>query len=308
MSSLPTRILHTQSAGSLQNGSGRERIAIPGEVRGRRLGSRSDRIDDAVLRRPFSPWWYYLSSLPTLLKGVKRPVRVALACSWSRRSPLVIELGDGSRFRVRDAMDVWIVKETCLDRQYEQRGISIEPDWTVVDVGAGIGYFTVRAARRCPSGRVIALEPSADNFALLERNVQLNRLDNVTAIPAALAARPGEVALEKGNHPVQHRTVEVRGDTGVSAQAPALTLQALFRDHEIDRCDLLKLDCEGCEVALLSGPNSDALARVQNVSLEFHGRRTGESIGDHLRRSGFTVSAVPSPVLKNTGLLFGVRR
>ena len=45
---------------------------------------------------------------------------------------------------------------------------------TVLDVGANIGFITVRAARAVGSqGRVIAIEPHPERFHYLERNIAL---------------------------------------------------------------------------------------------------------------------------------------
>jgi hypothetical protein len=45
----------------------------------------------------------------------------------------------GLHFRVRGAMDVWSIKETFLDRFYEKYGFTIQPNWKIIDIGAGIG-------------------------------------------------------------------------------------------------------------------------------------------------------------------------
>src|SRR5438093_1104363 len=66
-----------------------------------------------------------------------------------------------------------------------------------VDVGANIGVLTVLMADLCgASGRVLAFEPAAENFAYLGANVRANGLDNVAASMAAVTDADGAVALE----------------------------------------------------------------------------------------------------------------
>lgn len=59
------------------------------------------------------------------------------------------------------------------------------------DVGANVGAYTLYAAVRRGS-RVLAIEPGAANYYLLNKNIELNRLDDrVTALCAAAASRSG---------------------------------------------------------------------------------------------------------------------
>ncbi len=53
-----------------------------------------------------------------------------------------------TRMLVHNRMDAWSVKETFLDRFYSRYGTEIEPYWTIVDIGAAIGEFTVFAAQQ----------------------------------------------------------------------------------------------------------------------------------------------------------------
>ena len=63
------------------------------------------------------------------------------------------------------------------------------------DVGANVGVFSLYAAARARCG-VLAFEPSAPNFFVLTRNIQLNRLaDRVTAYCVALSGATGIGAL-----------------------------------------------------------------------------------------------------------------
>jgi hypothetical protein len=122
-------------------------------------------------------WIYYLGSLVRILAGFRQPFAVLRLLAWRNWStPVTVALRDGCRFLVRSSMDIWSVKESALDRFYE-RGGEVRDGWTVIDVGAGIGDFTVHAARATPSGRVLAFEPLASLFAVLAHNVALYLTD-----------------------------------------------------------------------------------------------------------------------------------
>ena len=259
--------------------------------------------------RGASRWIYYLSSIPTILLGM-RPVgsilRLFLGLPVSR--PLVIRLDGGCRFRVSTRMDVWILKESCLDRDYE-RGARIEPDWTVVDVGAGMGDFTVHAARLCSGGRVYAFEPLPASFARLEEHLRVNGVANVSAFPEAIAAADGPLALYTVTGlSGQHRTAGDGADrSGPAIAVKATTLCAAFERLSIARCDFLKIDCEGAEFEILLGLPDAALARIARIALEYHDHvtpHTHEELARFLEARGFRVRIDPSPAWRELGLLY----
>ncbi len=260
--------------------------------------------------RGASRWIYYLSSIPTILFGM-RPVggilRLFLGLPVAR--PLRVALAGGARFRVSTRMDVWILKESCLDRDYE-RGARLEPDWTVVDVGAGMGDFTVHAARLCPRGRVYAFEPLPESFARLEEHLRINAVANVRAFPEAVAGAVGTLALYTVTGlSGQHRTAGDGSDrSGAATVVQATTLPAAFERLGITRCDFLKIDCEGAEFEILLGLPDATLARIARVALEYHDHvtpHTHEELARFLEGRGFRVRIDPSPAWRELGFLYG---
>ena len=68
----------------------------------------------------------------------------------------------------------------------------IKPGWTVYDIGANCGQSTLHIAKAVgPRGRVVAFEPVPQNFAALQRNVELSSLQHVTPVCAAAGDRDG---------------------------------------------------------------------------------------------------------------------
>ena len=54
-------------------------------------------------------------------------------------------------------------------------------------------------------------------------------------------------------------------------EVPALSVSGLWRSRGLDRCDLLKLDCEGAEGLILRGlAEAGLLPRVRDITGEWH--------------------------------------
>src|SRR5205085_11756900 len=68
-----------------------------------------------------------------------------------------------------------------IDRVMDMLGIT--PGKTVADIGAGSGWFTMRAARRVgPSGTVYAVDINPESIRFIDRRVQKESLGNVKTI------------------------------------------------------------------------------------------------------------------------------
>lgn len=254
---------------------------------------------------------YYLRSIRTLLTGIEQALLVVrIFAGIAGRGPRTIRLRrSGVRFRVRHAMDVWSVKEAFLDRLYETYGFRIEPDWSVVDVGAGIGELAILAD--WAGARVIAFEPHPGSFALLEENLRLNDAARVQAVDLALGGREGAAMLNgSSDNPLLYRTGEAGTERQGKIEVDMTTLGDALDRFGVDRVDLLKLDCEGAEYDILRNARAEVLARVDRIVLEYH---DWNAAPDHpelvwfLERAGYTVETFPNPVHAVIGYLRATR-
>ena len=253
---------------------------------------------------------YYLTSLITIVRGVRNwPVLFQVA--MRRGNETRLELRDGTQFMVRSLMDAWIIKETNLDKDYERYGITIQDGWNVVDIGAGLGDFTVFAARRTPHGQVFAYEPAPDSVALLERNLALNGITNVSVFPNAVSAYAGDLILDvSGNVAVQYRTVAgvSADDTQIAVQS--VTLAGVLATLPRGMCDFLKMDCEGAEYDILLKLDDTVMRKIKRICLEYHLFVTAYSQDDLIelfKQKGWCVRVYPNRVRMELGFLYAER-
>ena len=76
-------------------------------------------------------------------------------------------------------------RETTEQPEHVLDVLGLREGWTVADVGAGSGYFTVRMARRVgPRGRVLATDLQSEMLAMLGDKVKAAKLTNVTPLLA----------------------------------------------------------------------------------------------------------------------------
>jgi FkbM family methyltransferase len=141
----------------------------------------------------------------------------------------------------------------------------------VVDVGANVGVFSLFAAR---FARVVyALEPASSNYSRLVPNT--SRVHNIVPLKFACAAYDGSGSLDVSGIPV---TFSLLTNSSAATQEciDVISLATLFERYTIDRCDFLKLDCEGAEFEIILQADPSVLNRVRTIVMEYH---------DHLSRN-----------------------
>lgn len=119
----------------------------------------------------------------------------------------------------------------------------------LVDVGANIGQVAIAAAALGVD--CLAVEPDPKSYVLLCEALRANGLANVRPIHAAASDRTGVLTLV-GDSAWAHVVEEAEPDPG-GVRVPALPLDTLLPLHGFDSPDLIKVDAEGHEAAVLRG-------------------------------------------------------
>ena len=255
---------------------------------------------------------YYLRSLATLLRGVRNLSAVAWQLAARRGSDTAtirVVLTGGLRFDLRQPLDLWVLKEVALDREYQRLGPEIAAGWTVVDIGAAHGEFAIPAALRVGDGRVVAVEPSPLACALLRGNAALNGAARIEVVELAVGARAGIVPLALAVRGTMENTTAAAGAATTIPVAMA-SLEGLFERAAVDRCDYLKIDCEGGEFDILLPATDATLQRIARICLEYHDGITVHRHGALARRlaaAGFAVRTQAHPIVAGQGWLYAER-
>ena len=275
----------------------------------------ADRIIKVVVLSSLRKYSYYLLSVFELLLGFDNPILVVkIYLNLTQPGIKIVRLRrSGLQFKVRGPMDVWSIKETFLDRFYEKYGFTIQPHWKIVDVGAGIGDYTLYAAARHPASKVFSFEPFPGSYALMEENLRLNGIANVQVFDEAIGSASGELVLDlTSGEPLQFQShLENARSAEKNLSVRALSLGDALPKLGLDSCDLLKLDCEGAEYSILFGAAPSVLEHIHRIVMEYHDNVTEHTHADlarFLSERGFQVETFPNPVHSYLGYLRAVRK
>lgn len=131
----------------------------------------------------------------------------------------------------------------------------IEPDFTVVDIGANLGYFSKNFAKLTPKGKLLSIEPVKPFYDVLSRF--LKKYPQAEVVNYALGNENGSITmvLPESNGMIR---------TGLPHVAESEEEKKLHKTHEVpvvkgsellgklNKIDYIKCDIEGYEIVVFN--------------------------------------------------------
>ncbi len=139
---------------------------------------------------------------------------------------------------------VWEPIETELVQKEVKKG------YTVIDIGANIGYYTLLFAKLVgKEGKVYAFEPEPNNLHLLKKNIEINNYQNVIIEQKAVSDTTKNVNLFTAKQGIGEHRINFSwfGNNGIEVKAIKLD------DYINEKIDFIKIDIEGAEYNALLG-------------------------------------------------------
>ncbi len=202
--------------------------------------------------------------------------------------------------------DEFVLDEEYAAARFLPEGFQPRADATILDVGAHIGVFAALVSPLVPDGSVHALEPSGENFVLLERNLRDNKAAHAVAHKIALSDKTGTMRLHHAPGSVGHSFYHNPDWVGEEWEArpedappqvafedvPVLMLAEFLTSNGIDQVDFMKMNIEGAEYDVLLTADEATLRRIHSMCVEVHPDPDGrtEKLISRLQEVGFKTS------------------
>jgi FkbM family methyltransferase len=186
--------------------------------------------------------------------------------------------------------------KTLFEPSIEHLCFLVHPGTSVVDVGANVGFFTLKFSKWISDGgRVIAIEPEPANLSMLKQAISRNRAANIDVIEAAAAEEEGELFLAcNPTNPADHRLAE----QGIPVHA--VTIDGLLEARGWPPISLIKIDVQGAEPRTLAG--------AQETISRFHPAIFMEIDDSALRSAGFSADALIDTLRSQGYALYGAEK
>ena len=212
-----------------------------------------------------------------LAKGVSQAIRLGRRFAGLANRTEVVR--DGLRWELDLCEGIDLAIYLGL---FEKDSISVvrrllKPGAVVLDIGANIGAHTLPMARQVgPQGKVYAFEPTAFAFRKLQHNIELNAdlttcivLEQIMLGEASTTRLPVGVYSSWPLSPGSRLHKKHGGKLMPTTGARISSVDDYVRDSGIRRIDLMKIDVDGYESAVLRGAHSTLASMRPPIVMEF---------------------------------------
>lgn len=181
---------------------------------------------------------------------------------------VIFETRNKIKMKLRaDSTDVMTLVNIWLVKEYSKFGFEIKPKDVIIDVGSHIGLFALFVAQFCNQGKIYCFEPIKENFELLIDNLKLNKIENVKIFNKAISADSRTIKIYRNEDEAAHSMF--RESTNY-VEIESVSLKKVFDENKIEKCDLLKIDCEGAEYEIIESVPKEYFNKIKQIVIEYH--------------------------------------
>lgn len=155
----------------------------------------------------------------------------------------------------------------------------------VFDIGANVGFYSLLASILVgDQGRVISFEPVKRNINYLRQHLEINKIDNVTVIEAAVSDMNGLAMFD----PSFEASMGHFSETGTE-RVQTVSIDSLIEQNQLPFPQVMKIDIEGAEVLALIGAQNTINNNHPIIFLATHGEIVHRSACDLLISWGYSL-------------------
>lgn len=154
-------------------------------------------------------------------------------------------------------MDVAVLREVFVDKEYSW--FPIEKPKYIIDLGAHFGDTALYYHAHFPQAKIIAVEPSPENFKRLQKNTK--DISQIIIVQAAVGEVTGftDLHIDKSSLGV---SVQKRSGNETIIKVPQITLTDLLKEFSIQKADVIKFDIEGAEFSLFNNIQTEEISKT----------------------------------------------
>jgi len=157
----------------------------------------------------------------------------------------------------------------------------LKSNWTVIDIGANLGYYALLEAKLAKS--VYAIEPIKISFDTLNKSIEINNYKNIKTYNLAIGSQNGiqDIIISKKinwstmvdpNITIDKYKQSFNEFYKNTKKIKTLTLDNFVRKNKINKINFVRMDVEGYEVEIIKGTDYtfSLMPAGSFLTIEFH--------------------------------------
>lgn len=245
-----------------------------------------------VARKLFQNWYLYPLVYFNLIK----------------QSHVVFETKNGLKITLRvNSTDLMAFTHVWLIQEYSAPGFELHDDDIILDIGAHIGLFSLFASQFCKNGKIFCFEPIKENYEQLMNNIKINDIKNIVPFNYAVSSKTGKIKIYLNDDESGHSMFLENSNY---IEVDSISIIDIFKKNVIDKCNFLKLDCEGAEYEIVDLLSKNYLQRIEKTVIEYHMADTKpellENLENTLKINSFEVKT--RKLFSDIGFLFALKK
>lgn len=172
--------------------------------------------------------------------------------------------------------DTLVINSVMESDEYHAKDITSYKNGDVfIDLGAHIGTWSILMAIKNPTFKIYAYEAIPDNYELMKKNIELNKLTNVFSFLEAVSDVSGEkinIYHTPSDTPfnAEHRFIgSMMSTQGEHYETTTISLRDAF-ERAGNKIKVIKTDCEGCELKGFPSLTTEQIKNIDYVIGEYH--------------------------------------
>lgn len=143
---------------------------------------------------------------------------------------------------------------------------------TIIDIGGNVGFFSLYMLSQHPQARVISFEPMPFNFGQLKKYNEHYRHLNWEVVNKAVSDKNDPLVLYSRTIEGFSTMASLNPHEGEQEkiEVPSMTYSEMVSEFNLERVDLMKMDCEGSEYPILYSMTDEELKNIRNMCIESH--------------------------------------
>lgn len=234
---------------------------------------------------------------------------------YNKNNKKIIETSTGIKFFVESMNPGNTIVETFVNEIHDINSKINFKDKVVIDIGAECGDTALYFAQK--GATVYAIEPMKAHYKAMIHNLELNPEISKKIIPINCAIGKDEIL--KFYHDRNNEIGEAASfvynthkENSIVTEVKGYTLETFLKEQNLDKVELIKIDCKGCEFFL---SNND-IDKTNIIKIEYNTKMANRNLSELLlilEKSGFTYTSYKHSIfdrasMKERGTLVGIKK